>query len=131
MKVEAESLESGRLDKWLWAVRVFKTRPLATEACRAGGVRQARGVAKASHGVKLGEVFEVGNGLERRILLVKGVPKTRVGAALVENYCEDQTPPEIREAAKAKRETQPLKRERGSGRPTKRDRRLLDDLLGP
>jgi len=119
-----------RIDKWLWAVRLFRTRSLATDACRAGSVTVNHQPVKPSRDVRAGEVFVVRQGLIHRTLKVRAVPPARVGAKLVAVYCEDQTPPAEFEKARAQRVQQFLARARGSGRPTKRDRRLIDRLLG-
>jgi ribosome-associated heat shock protein Hsp15 len=118
-----------RLDKWLWAVRVFKTRSLATDACRAGSVEINDLPAKPARDVHAGEHVVVQQGLVRRTLQVLGAPKSRVGAKLVPEFCLELTPPEEFEKAKSQPVQQLLAREKGSGRPTKRDRRLLDQLL--
>jgi ribosome-associated heat shock protein Hsp15 len=120
---------SCRLDKWLWAVRLFKTRSLATDACRAGSVDVNAQPAKPSRDVRGGEEIVVRQGLVTRTLRVVGLPLSRVGAKLVPDYCTDLTPPEEFEKARQQPLQQLLAREKGSGRPTKRDRRLLDQLL--
>ena len=122
--------EAGRIDKWLWAVRLFRTRSLATDACRAGNVTVNDQPAKPARDVRQGEVVVVRQGLIHRTLVVRAVPASRVGAKLVATYCEDRTPPAEFERARAQRVQQFLARAKGSGRPTKRDRRLLDRLLG-
>jgi ribosome-associated heat shock protein Hsp15 len=122
--------ESARVDKWLWGVRIFRTRSLATDACRAGSVTVNGQPAKPARGLHVGEIVVVQLGLIRRTLKVLGVPPARVGAPLVATYCEDQTPPAEYARARAQRVQQFLARARGSGRPTKRDRRLLDRFLG-
>ena len=122
--------EAGRIDQWLWAVRIFRTRSLATDACRAGSVTVNGQPAKASRDVRAGERVVVRLGLIHRTLQVLAVPPSRVGAPLVATYCEDQTPPAEYERARAQRVQQVLARAKGSGRPTKRDRRLLDRLFG-
>jgi ribosome-associated heat shock protein Hsp15 len=119
----------GRLDKWLWTVRVFKTRSLATDACRAGSVAVNDQTAKPARDVRAGETVTVKQGLVLRTLRVVGVPRTRVGAKLVANFCADLTPPEELAKARENPVQQLLAREKGSGRPTKRDRRLLDSFL--
>ena len=118
-----------RLDKWLWAVRIHRSRALATDACRAGSVLVNDLVAKPAREVRPGETVSVRLGLITRTLRVIGAPRSRVGAKLVADYCADLTPPE--EMAKLREHTvqQVLAREKGSGRPTKRDRRLLDELF--
>jgi ribosome-associated heat shock protein Hsp15 len=119
-----------RLDKWLWAVRVFRTRALASDACRAGSVTVNTLVAKPSREVRAGETVVVNSGLMVRTFRVVDVPRARVGAKLVAQYCSDLTPAEEYEKGRERSVQQLLAREKGSGRPTKRDRRLLDELFG-
>ncbi len=120
---------AARLDKWLWAVRLFKSRALATDACRAGSVRIRDEPAKPARTVHAGEIITVRQGLVTRTLRVVGVPRSRVGTKLVAEFCADLTPPEEFAKARAARVQQFLAREKGSGRPTKRDRRRLDRLF--
>ena len=126
----ALSPAAERIDKWLWTVRIFRTRSLATDACRAGSVTVNSQPVKPSRDVRAGEVVIVRQGLIHRTLKVRAVPPARVGAKLVAAYCEDQTPPAEFAKARAQRVQQFLARARGSGRPTKRDRRLIDRLFG-
>ncbi len=126
----AESPQRERLDKWLWAVRLFKTRSLATDACRSGSVAVGGQRAKPAHVVRPGELIGVRQGLIQRTLRVLAVPAGRVGPKLVPAFCEDRTPPAEFEKARTHRVQQILARARGSGRPTKRDRRLIDRLFG-
>jgi ribosome-associated heat shock protein Hsp15 len=121
---------ASRLDKWLWAVRIFRTRALATDACRAGSVEIGGQSAKPAREVRPGDVVEVRQGLVHRTLRVAAVPRSRVGAKLVPEYCTELTPAAEFEKAREQRLQHWLERERGSGRPTKRDRRALDQLLG-
>jgi ribosome-associated heat shock protein Hsp15 len=118
-----------RLDKWLWAVRIFRTRGLAGDACRAGGVAVNELSAKPAREVRPGETVTVKQGLMVRTLRVVGVPRSRVGAKLVAGYCTDLTPPEELAKGRERSVQQVLARAQGSGRPTKRDRRLLDRLF--
>ncbi len=120
---------AARLDKWLWAVRVFKTRALATDACRAGSVAVNDLAAKPARGVHEGETVTVKQGLFTRTLRVVSVPRSRVGAKLLAEFCTDLTPPEEFEKLRERSLHQVLAREKGSGRPTKRERRLMDRLL--
>ena len=120
---------AARLDKWLWAVRLFKSRSLASDACRAGSVAVNELPAKPGRDVHAGEIVTVKQGLVLRTLRVIGVPRSRVGAKLVANFCTDLTPKEELEKGRERSVQQVLAREKGTGRPTKRDRRLLDDLL--
>ena len=124
------SPESERVDKWLWAVRIFKTRSFATDACRAGSVAVNGRPAKASREVRIGELVIVRQGLILRTLAVRGAPPSRVSPKMVGAYCDDRTPPEEFQKARIQRVQHFLARAKGSGRPTKRDRRLLDRLLG-
>ncbi len=120
---------SARLDKWLWAVRLFKSRALATDACRAGSVTINDLPAKPGRDVHAGETVCVRQGLMTRSLKVSGVPRSRVGAKLVAEFCTDLTPASEWEKVKVQRVQQILAREKGRGRPTKRDRRMLDRLF--
>jgi ribosome-associated heat shock protein Hsp15 len=121
---------TARLDKWLWAVRLFRTRTLASDACRAGSVTINDLPAKPARTVRVGETIGVKQGLVQRTLRVLDVPRSRVGAKIVPQFCTDLTPPEEFEKARKSPVQQLLEREKGSGRPTKRDRRLLDSLFG-
>lgn len=128
MSAGAQS-DAGRLDKWLWSVRVFKTRSQASAACRGGSVTVNGTVAKPSRDLRGGEVVLAKVGLIQRTFRVLGVPPSRVGAKLVPEFCEDKTPPE--ELAKAREQPVQhlLARARGQGRPTKRERREIDRFL--
>jgi ribosome-associated heat shock protein Hsp15 len=120
---------SARLDRWLWAVRLFKTRPLATAACRGGGVTIQDQPAKPARHVHLGEIVTVRQGIITRTLVVRGVPASRVGAKLVAGFCEEQTPAGEWAKLREQRRQHVLAREKGSGRPTKRERRMVDRLF--
>lgn len=122
--------DTARVDKWLWAVRLYKSRSLATAACLAGDVHMQDQPVKPARMVRPGETVLVWQGLVQRTLEVVAVPRSRVGAALVPQFCRELTPPEEWEKAKTHRVEQFLVRERGTGRPTKRDRRHLDQLFG-
>lgn len=119
----------ARIDKWLWAVRLFKTRALATDACKAGSVRVGELVVKPAREAHVGEIVTVRQGLVTRTLEVIGVPRSRVGAKLVPTYCKDLTPPEEYERLRDQRVQNVLAREKGSGRPTKKDRRQIERFL--
>ena len=116
-----------RIDKWLWMVRLFKTRSLATDACNAGKVKMNGISLKPSKEVKSDEVYHVKTGQLEKIVQVICTPKSRVGAPLVPDYCVDLTPPEEYDRVKALRATFEI-REHGIGRPTKRERRQIDYL---
>lgn len=111
------------MDLWLWAVRIYKTRSAATAGCRGGHVRVNRGAAKASTQVKIGDRVEAF--VERqRVLEVAVVIDKRVGAVVAATCLVDHSPP----VPVVKREPRVSVRERGTGRPTKRERRELDRL---
>lgn len=124
-----DQADAARLDKWLWAVRLFKTRALATEACRAGRVEVNELPVKPARAVRAGELVTVRQGIVLRTLRVLGSPPSRVGAALVPEFCAELTPPEEFAKARELRVQQILARAPGSGRPTKRDRRQQDRLF--
>lgn len=118
-----EPLESTRVDRWLWSVRAFKTRTLATEACRSGHVAVNRAVTKASTTVRTGDVVTIRIDGRDRVLEVIRVIENRVGAPVaVECYIDHSPVPPPPGAAGG------LVRDRSAGRPTKRDRRLIDRL---
>ena len=120
--------EKLRIDKYLWAIRAFKTRTLATDACKAGRVKLNGQNIKPSHEVKAGEIYQVSKGIERRVLKVTGLLENRTDAKTAVNFYEDLTPPEDTHAFKSVFQAPVLKRDRGTGRPTKKDRRDIDDL---
>jgi len=120
--------EKLRIDKYLWAIRAFKTRTLAADACKAGRVKLDGQNVKPSHEVKTGEVYQVVKGPERRVLKVTGMAENRTDAKTAINFYEDITPFEETHAFKSVFQAPVLKRDRGAGRPTKRDRREIDDL---
>lgn len=115
---------SVRIDKWLWMVRLYKTRSIATEACNAGKVKLNGDNVKPSRDVRVGEVYEVHIGSLHKTVEVVGAPKSRVGAPLVPQYCNDLTPQSEYDRMKTLK-TQEF-RPHGLGRPTKRERRQLD-----
>lgn len=117
--------DAARLDRWLWAVRLYKSRSLATDACRAGHVRLNDEVAKASSTVRPGDRIEARIADRARVLEVVRAIDTRVGAPLAATCLADHSPP----PPPREHRLQPLfSREPGAGRPTKRDRRRLDRL---
>src|SRR3954469_6216539 len=120
--------EKLRIDKYLWSIRIFKTRTLASDACKAGRVKLNGQNVKPSHEVKLNETYNVSKGLERKVVKVTGLLESRVDAKTAVNYYEDLTPVEQTTAFKSMFHAPLLKRDRGTGRPTKRDRREIDDL---
>lgn len=122
------SEEAIRIDKYLWAVRIYKTRSIATEACRSGRVKMGAQVLKPSHEVKVGEIYSLSIDQLHRMVEVKALLGKRVGAQLVQNYLIDRTPQEEYERIQMVRQFGFESRGRGLGRPTKRDRRSIDEF---
>ena len=117
-----------RLDKYLWCIRVFKTRSEATEACKGNKV-QVNGVpSKPSKEVKVGDMLVIRKGPVELTYRVKAAMHARVGAALVPEYAENLTPEAELDKLHAPKEVFFVKRDKGTGRPTKKDRRTLDAL---
>jgi len=121
--------ESVRIDKWLWLVRVFKTRSLATEACHNGHVLLQGLPVKPSHNVKPGDIVKVRKPPIYRSYQVLGLLGNRVGAKEVEKFLTDITPPEELALIEKQKEMQWITRDRGAGRPTKKERRDLNDYF--
>jgi len=120
--------EKLRIDKYLWAIRAFKTRSISTEACKAGRIKLDGNNLKASHIVKIGEVYTVQKGSDKKIIEVIELLDRRVDAKTAVNFYKDLTPVEDTPAYKSMFHTANLSRDRGTGRPTKKDRREIDDL---
>ena len=121
-------IEKLRIDKYLWAIRVFKTRSLATDACKAGRVKFDGRSVKPSLVVKVGDTFHIQKGVEKKVLKVTGLLDKRVDAKTAMGFYEDVTPPEETLGYKAMHHAAVLKRDRGTGRPTKKERREIDGL---
>lgn len=117
-----------RIDKWLWAVRIFKTRSLAAEECGKGHVTIGDVHVKASRELKGGEVVKVRIAPIERHYLVKKLTDKRMSAQLAVDFVEDVTPPETLALLNAVKAYGFEYRDRGTGRPTKRDRRMIDKL---
>jgi ribosome-associated heat shock protein Hsp15 len=118
-----------RLDLWLWAIRVYKTRTTAVTAIRAGHVQLNGTLPKPAREVHPADIIIAQVGDLTRTLRAKGAPKSRIGAPLVPEYAEDLTPPQ--EYRKQKTDSAQVvgRRPRGSGRPTKRDRRQIEEIM--
>jgi len=122
-------MERGiRIDKWLWAVRIFKTRSLASEACRSGKVKILDQAVKPSHEVKTGEVIMISLNPVTKTVKVAALTANRVSAKLVPGFMDDLTPEEEYQKLKLMKEMNFEYRERGIGRPTKRERREIEFL---
>jgi ribosome-associated heat shock protein Hsp15 len=122
---------SVRIDKWLWAVRLYKSRSLATAACLGGHVKIGGQSVKPARDVRVGETITALTGVLLRTVKVVGLLDRRIGAKLVPQYLEDLTPPE--EYARAREHEEPalVVFPKGWGRPTKKQRRQMDGLWGP
>lgn len=115
-----------RIDAWIWSVRLTKTRSLAAEACRAGHVRVNGERVKPAHPVRSGDEVRLRGDGRERVVVVSGLVRKRVGPTVaVDCYIDNSPPPPVGEAVMAGR------RDRGTGRPTKRDRRDLERLQQP
>src|SRR5690606_26968411 len=121
-------IEKLRIDKYLWAIRIFKTRSLATDACKAGRVKLNGQNVKPSHEVKIGNTYQVQKGIEKKIVKATALLDRRVDAKTAASFYEDLTPLEETYGYKAMYHAPILKRDRGTGRPTKKDRREIDEL---
>jgi ribosome-associated heat shock protein Hsp15 len=120
---------SVRMDKWLWAVRVFKTRSLASAACHQGRVTVGGLPVKASRDAKIGDVIVVKKDDLTRTFKVLQLLQQRVGAPAAKEYVEDQTPASEFQKARELRFTPLFFRPKGAGRPTKKERRAINDIL--
>jgi ribosome-associated heat shock protein Hsp15 len=123
------SASSARVDKWLWAVRVFKTRSLAADACRHGHVTIDGQAAKPSRVIKISDVVVVLKDEVTLRLKVLQSLNNRVGAQKVREFAEDQTPPALAQKPRYSTPGPFAVRPRGSGRPTKKERRQIERLL--
>lgn len=119
-----------RIDKWLWAVRLFKTRTQAARACSGGHVKIDDRSVKPSRTVQGGEAVQIALPDITRTVRVNAVTEKRVGPKRVEDYLEDLTPESEYERRKAYWESSPAVRARGRGRPTKKDRRETERFFG-
>jgi ribosome-associated heat shock protein Hsp15 len=126
-----EALSRVRVDKWLWAVRLFKSRSLATAACLAGHVKIDGQSVKPSRDVRVGETIVALTGRIERTVKALALLEHRVGAKQVPQYLEDLTSPEEYERARQQTETPLLQFPKGWGRPTKKHRRQLEGFWGP
>jgi len=122
--------EKLRIDKYLWAIRLFKTRSLATEACKAGRIKLKGQNIKPSAIVKPGDVYQVSKGIEKKVIEVVELLYNRAESKVAVTKYKDITPLEETHAFKSMFHAPALKRDRGLGRPTKKDRRETDDLIG-
>ncbi len=119
-----------RADKWLWTVRLFKTRASATTACRDGAVKIGGNAIKSGRVLRIGEVLELRQGVLKRTVKVLNFSSQRLGAKEVPHHLDDLTPAEeylrVAEIERHNRSQRP----KGLGRPTKKERREMQQLLG-
>ena len=128
---ETVSKIEARIDKWLWAVRLFKTRSLAAEACKVGRVQINGAQAKPSRMVKDGDEVSVRKPPVTYTFRVLQAIERRVGAKLLPDIVENITPPEQYEVLEMTRISGFVDRAKGTGRPTKKERRALDEWSAP
>ena len=121
-------MEGVRIDKYLWAIRVFKTRTDATDACKGGKVKVGTVNAKPSREVQVGETIDIRKGAVTFTFKVLQLTDHRLGARLVPDYALNLTPEEELNKLRAPVETFFLTRDRGAGRPTKKDRREIEQI---
>jgi len=118
----------ARIDKWLWAARIFKTRTIAAAACKKGQVSMKGAQLKASRTIKAGDVVDVRKPPVTYSFRVLQPIERRVGAKLLPDILENITPPEQYELLEMNKISGFIGRAKGTGRPTKKDRRNLDDF---
>ena len=120
-----------RIDKWMWATRIFKTRTIAAEACKKGRIMIGGVTIKPSRMIKVGDVIQVRKPPITFSFKVIGLIENRVGAKLVPNYLENVTTPDQYEILEMNRISGFVNRAKGLGRPTKKDRRELEQFTEP
>jgi ribosome-associated heat shock protein Hsp15 len=119
-----------RIDKFLWSIRFYKTRSIATEEIKKNRISIGESTVKSSKEVKEGDVIKIRkNQIDYKIKVIQ-IPKSRIGAKLVSLHIKDMTEKEQYEILKMRKMTQDYYRNRGEGRPTKKDRREMDDYVG-
>ena len=121
----------ARIDKWLWAARIFKTRTIAADACKNGRVTLKGERVKPSRNIKVGDVIDVRKPPLTYTFRVKRAIENRVGAKLVPEIMENITSPDQYELLEMTRISGFVNRAKGTGRPTKKDRRMIDDFTDP
>ncbi|EGF58719.1 RNA-binding S4 domain-containing protein [Bacteroides fluxus] len=124
-------MSEARIDKWMWAVRIFKTRTIAAEACKKGRVSINGALAKAARMIKPGDVIQVRKPPVTYSFKVLQPIEKRVGAKLVSEMMENVTTPDQYELLEMSRVSGFVNRAKGTGRPTKKDRRSLEEFVTP
>ena len=125
------TVEEARVDKWMWAVRLFKTRSLAADACRKGHVLMGGSALKASKSIRVGDVIQIKRPPVTYSFRVLALSESRMGARLVPGYVENVTPSGQLEILELSRHAAYGQRDRGAGRPTKKDRREIAEYTAP
>lgn len=121
-------MQETRIDKWLWAVRIFKTRTIAADACKKGRVMVGGVSVKPSRTVRVDDVVQVRKPPVTFSFRVLALADKRMGAKLVPDFMENVTPPEEYEVLKLNKISGFVDRQRGTGRPTKKERRDLEQF---
>lgn len=120
----------ARIDKFLWSVRIYKTRTIAAEAIKKGRISMGGSQVKASRTVKAGDTVDVRVPPATRSFKIIDIPRSRVGAKLVPNYITEVTAPDQLEIIELQKLAASMNRQKGLGRPTKKDRRDIDSYFG-
>jgi ribosome-associated heat shock protein Hsp15 len=123
-------MDEVRIDKWLWAVRIFKTRTIAAEACKKGRVMIDDASVKPSRNIRAGDVIQVRKPPVTFSFKVLALADKRMGAKMVPQFMENVTPPDQYELLELNKISGFVDRQRGTGRPTKKERRDLDQFAG-
>ena len=117
-----------RIDKWLWTVRIYKTRSMATAACTGGKVKIDGKKIKASRMITIGDIIQIQKGIIKFKYEILKISENRMGAKLVNDFIHDLTPTNELDKLKVSKNIKILKHEKGKGRPTKKERRILDEF---
>ena len=120
-----------RIDKWMWATRIFKSRTIAVEACKKNRIAINNVSVKPSRMIKIGDVIQIRKPPVTYSFKVLGLTEKRMGAKLVPEYLENITPPEQYQLLELNKISGFIDRAKGTGRPTKKDRRDLEDFHTP
>ena len=126
-----ETKNEVRIDKWLWAVRIFKTRTLAAEACKKGKIMILGNTVKASRNVKIGDIIQIKRSPIVYSFKVLALSENRMGAKFTTEFMENVTPQEQLEILELSKFNSFGLRDRGTGRPTKKERRDMEEYIVP
>lgn len=124
-------MAEARIDKWMWATRIFKTRTIAAEACKKGRVTINGSFVKAARTIKVGDIIQVKKSPITYSFKVLQTIEKRIGAKLVPEYMQNVTTPDQYEILEMSKISGFVDRARGTGRPTKKDRREIEDFTEP